>query len=134
MIVVVAKNNGPDPIPTGEATCQITLSNKHLTFPRNHDFRNIGDKQWSFLGAKRNAPGQVNLFFQNNAGEIPVNNEDVSGFSFEVQGKSVTKSPTAITVASSLSATAKSSDIDGSNQSASTELTVLPKRKYTKTK
>lgn len=131
-IVAILKNNGPDDIPVGEATCAVTVDLRFLRLPRKIGLSHIGTPQWAFLGRRRSAKDQVTLFFQNNWGEIPKNDITNQGFSFEIYGKSPTKDHNLplITLASSLSATATTSDTDGNNQSVSCFLTVLPKRKY----
>ena len=126
-IVVAMKNNGPSIIPVGEATVQITLSSVFLNLAIPFNFVDACG-QWTYLG---NVPGAGthNLFFQNNAGPIPVGGPFCS-FQFNVGGKAVTAAPSGITLASSLSAGATTSDVDGSNQAATTEInvsaTVLP--------
>ena len=62
-------------------------------------------------------------FFRNDGGPIPAGGKACS-FHFDVKGKAVTNGPVAITLASSLSATAKTADVNGNNQSVSTELNV----------
>lgn len=123
-IVVVMKNNGPDAIPKTEATCQITLSAVHLGRPGKFQFHG---KQWRLLGVitTLGKNGQHNIFMQNNAGPIPVDNEQVFGFSFKVKGKKAAPGPVHITLASSLSGTSISSDQDGNNQSVATEISVV---------
>lgn len=126
-IVVSMKNNGPNPIPATDATCQITMSSVYLDLAIPFDFTDACG-QWTFLGNVP-GPGTHNLFFQNNAGPIPVGGPFCS-FQFRVAGKAVTPAPSGITLASSLSGTATTSDVDGSNQAATTEInvtaTVLP--------
>jgi len=126
-IVVAMKNNGPSVIPVGEATAQVTLSSVFLKLAVPFNFTDACG-QWTYLG---NVPGvnTHNLFFQNNAGAIPVGGPFCS-FQFSVAGNNVTAAPSGITLASSLSAGATTSDVDGSNQAATTEInvtaTVLP--------
>jgi hypothetical protein len=126
-IVVAMKNNGPSVIPVGEATAQITLSSVFLNLAIPFNFVDACG-QWTYLG---NVPGAGthNLFFQNNAGPIPVGGPFCS-FQFNIAGRAVTAAPSGITLASSLSAGATTSDVDGSNQAATTEInvtaTVLP--------
>lgn len=124
-IVVAMKNNGPDVLPAGEGTCQITLSATHLRLGYNIGLRST---TWKLLGVDRKIKGQYNLFFETKT-DMGVNEED-TGFRFEAAGKTVGTSMA--TLASSLSATATSSDVDGQNQSVSCEIIVIPKRKYTK--
>ena len=123
-IVVSMRNNGPCAIPTGEGTVQVTLSSVYLDLggAAPHGFADACGPMWSFVTAISNAT-QHNLFFRNNAGPIPVGGIFCS-FSFNVVGKAGTPSPSAITLASSLSAAALSFDVDGSNQSASTVINV----------
>lgn len=126
-IVIEMRNNGPAVIPTGEATAQVTLSSVYLDIALPITF-NDPCGQWTYLG---NVPGAGthNLFFQNNAGPIPVGALGCS-FSINVGGKAVTTAPSGITLASSLAPTAASSDVNGTNQAASSEInitaTVLP--------
>jgi hypothetical protein len=127
-IVVAMKNNGPSAIPVGEATVQITLSSVYMQLAIPFNFVDACG-QWTYLG---NVPGAgtLNLFFQNNAGAIPPPPTGFCSFQFNVAGKAVTPGPSGITLASSLSAGATTSDVDGSNQAATTEInvtaTVLP--------
>ena len=122
-ILVTMKNNGPAAIPMGDATAQITLSSVYLDLGVPFNF--VGCGQWTYLG---NIPGAgtYNLFFQNNGGAIPAfpNPGNTCTFQFDVKGKAGTPAPSGITLASSLSATATSNDVDGSNQAATTEITV----------
>ena len=113
---LVMKNNGPEVLPAGEATCQITLNERSIAIPRKRIFQS---KFFSFLGAKR-TPGNINLFFKSNE-DMPVGEEDDLVFTVraEAAGQSFA------TVASSLSATSQSSDVDGANQSVSCELIII---------
>ena len=123
-IVVVMRNNGPCIIPTGEAQVQITFNDTYLqpAIPLNF-VDNCVPARWSFVTTV-NAAGQYNMFFRNNAGPIPVGGVFCS-FQFNVGGKGiVSPAPVNITLASTLTAAATSSDVDGSNQSASTQVTV----------
>lgn len=116
---LAVKNNGPDVIPAGEALVQITLSEKSITIPRK---RNFESQFFSFLGAKRTpgAGGNIDLFFQSNE-DIPVNEVDELIFAVKAGEPSVSHA----TAVSSLSATATSSDVNGTNQSASCELVIV---------
>ena len=120
-IVVSMKNNGPSVIPVGEATATVTLSSVYLNLAIPFGFADACG-QWSYLG---NVPGAgtFNLFFQNNAGPIPVGGAPCS-FQFRVAGKAVTPVPSGITLASSLSPGATTSDVNGTNQGATTEINV----------
>jgi len=120
-ITIAMKNHGTCPILTGEATAQVTLSAVYLDLGTPINFSN-NCKQWTYLGAVSNAK-QHNLFFRNDGGSIPAGGTTCS-FHFDVKGKAVTNAPVAITLASSLSATAKTADVNGNNQSVSTELYV----------
>ena len=120
-ITVVMKNNSACPIPVGEATAQITVSAVYFDLGNPINFRDICG-QWVYLGAISNAK-QHNLFFRNNGGTIPPAGKFCS-FHFDIKGKTVTPSAVAITLASSLSGDAKTADVNGSNQSTSTELYV----------
>jgi hypothetical protein len=119
-IEVVMKNNGPHSIPKGEATCQVTVNNKCLSVPYKTGFTS---HRWSLVAVKR-SKGHVNLFFKT-SGEMGIGS---TSFRFNVTGKAVGKSD--VTLASSLSGNATGSDIDGNNQSVSTEVIINPKRKY----
>ena len=127
-IVVSMRNNGPGVIPVGEATAQVTLSSVYLDIALPVTFSDAPCNQWSYLG---NVPGAGthNLFFQNNAGPIAIGALGCA-FRINVGGKAVTPAPSGITLASSLSPTAVTSDVNGTNQAASTEInvtaTVLP--------
>lgn len=126
-IFVVMKNNGPCPIPTGEAKVQITLSSVYFDLGTPFNFSEIcATGQYTFDGVISDA-SYHNLYFTNNGGPIPV--DQFCYFQFDLKGKLVTPSPSNITLISSLSATAASSDINGTNQGSSTQLnvtTVLP--------
>lgn len=121
-IVVVMKNNGPCPIPTSEAQVQVTFSSVFLApgAPINV-VDNCVPARWTLI-ANVPTPGLHNLFFRNTAGPIPVGGVDCS-FQFNITGLSNTAGTT-ITLASTLSASATTSDADGSNQSASTQIAV----------
>ena len=120
-IVVSMKNNGPGIIPIGEATASVTLSSVYLDLGTPLTFIDACS-QWVYLG---NVPGAgtFNLFFQNNAGAIPVGGAPCN-FRFNVKGKLATPAPSGITLSSSLAPGATTSDINGTNQSATTEISV----------
>jgi hypothetical protein len=123
-VMVAMKNNGPCTIPQGEATAQITLIGDYLDPGTPLNFIDICG-QWSYLGVI-SKDGQHNLFFQNNGGPIPAGGKFCS-FQFDVKGNAETpaNAPTAITLVSTLSATATTADLDGRNQSAGTELRIM---------
>lgn len=116
-IQVSMQNNGPDVLPAGEGTCQITLNNKLLSLPVNRGFKNLSGEVWKLVAVKR-TQGTVNLFFKTIA-DFPIGTAD---FQFNVTGKAYGTAD--ITLASSLSATATSSDPNGTNQSVSTQLII----------
>jgi len=120
-IIFTMQNNGPSAIPLGQATAQVTISSVYLDLGTPITFVDPCG-YWSYLG---NVPGAGthNLFFQNNAGAIPAGGS--CALQFNVKGKAGTPAPSGITLASSLSATATVSDNDGSNQAATSEITVL---------
>ena len=121
-IVVEMKNNGPSAIPIGEATATVTISSIYLDLGIPFNFVNSCG-QWSYLG---NVPGAGthNLFFQNNAGPIPVNGPACM-FQFNIGAKLLeTPIPSGITLASSLSPGATTSDMNGTNQGATSEINV----------
>ena len=120
-ITVAMKNHGSCTILTGEATAQVTLSAVYLDLGTPINFSD-NCKYWTYLGAVSNAK-QHNLFFRNDGGPLPPGTSACS-FHFDVKGRVVTTAPVAITLASSLSATAKTADVNGNNQSVSTELYV----------
>ncbi|MEO7984279.1 MAG: hypothetical protein ABI688_09370, partial [Bacteroidota bacterium] len=108
-VTVVMKNNSACPIPAGEATVQITLSAVYLDLGDPINFIDICG-QWAYLGAVSN--GKLhNLFFRNSSGAIPPNGKFCS-FHFDIKGKAVTSFPVAITLASSLSGTATTADVN----------------------
>lgn len=123
-VEVILKNNGPDSIPKADATCQITLPATYLGKPSR--FKSLLGKQWSLLGTitTLGKNGQHNMFFQNNAGPIPLDNSKTFGFTFFVKGKKATAGEISLTLASSLSGLAMSSDVNGTNQSVSAQLVV----------
>ena len=127
-IIITMKNNGPSIIPIGEAQVQITFSSIYLDVALPVTFTDGCGGRWSFLGDFPGA-GTHNLFFRNNAGVVPIGGA-LCSFQLNMGGKAVTPSPTVITLASSLAAGATTSDINGTNQSATTQInvtaTVLP--------
>ena len=120
-IVVAMKNNGPCVIPKGDATAQVTLIGEFLDPGTPVNFIDICG-QWSYLGVI-SKDGNHDLFFQNNAGAIPLGGQ-YCYFQFDVVGKADTKSATGITLVSTLGATSMMVDMNGRNQAASTELKV----------
>lgn len=120
-LTVVMKNNSDCPIPVEDATVQITFSAVHLELGNPVNFRDECG-QWTYLGAVSNAKLH-NLFFMNKGGAIPPGDKTCS-FHFDVKGKNASPNPVPVTLASSLAPEAKTGDINGSNQSAATELYV----------
>jgi hypothetical protein len=120
-IVVVMKNNGPCIIPKGDATAQVTLIGEFLEPGGPVNFIDICG-QWSYLGVI-SKDGHHDLFFQNNAGAIPLGGQ-YCYFQFDVIGKADTKPASGITLVSTLGATSMMVDMNGRNQAASTELKV----------
>lgn len=107
------KNNGPDVLPEDEATAQITISNKYLTVPTNK-YLNFQSDYWKIVKIKRSTKyGHVNIFLKNKE-ELPINVTD--NITLNLKGRS--QGSATVSVVSSLSGRAKSSDPDGSNQSA----------------
>ncbi len=123
-LVVVIRNNGPCPIPTGEAQIQVTFSSAYLSPGAPLNFvDNCAPGRWAFL-TNVPTPGLHNLFFRNNAGPIPAGGVNCS-FQFDIVGVASTPPGGAsVTLASTLTATATTADQDGSNQSASTFVNV----------
>ena len=120
-VVVSMKNNGPCPIPKGDATAQVTLIGEYLEPGAPVNFIDICG-QWSYLGVI-SKDGHHDLFFQNNAGAIPLGSQ-YCYFQFDVVGKADTKAATGITLVSTLGATSMMVDMNGRNQAASTELKI----------
>ena len=120
-ITVSMKNNSSCPIPMKDATAQITFSAVYLNIGTPVNFRD-DCKRWTYLGAVSNGK-QHNLFFRNDGSPIPPGGASCA-FHFDVKGKAVSAAPIPITLASSLSATAITADVNGNNQSAATELFV----------
>jgi len=123
-IEVAMRNQGSNLIPVGEATAQVTFSSVYLDFGLPALPVNFTDpcSRWVYLG---NVPGAGtnNLFFRNDAGALT--NNATCNFRFDVRGKiGVAGANNVITLASSLSPTATVNDVNGTNQSASAELTV----------
>ena len=113
------KNNGPGIIAKGEATCHITVDGKFLNKPAG--VKAIR-KAWTLDGPVITKDGRYEIYLTNKAGDISVNEPELQGVSFTVRGKKGGKG--FITVVSSLSGSAQSSDVDGSNQSVSTEIII----------
>jgi hypothetical protein len=123
-IQVSMRNAGPSAIPVGQATAQVTFSSVYLDFGLPALPVNFTDPcgNWTYLG---NVPGAGtnNLFFANNAGALAAS--QTCNLQFDVRGKvGVAGANNVITLASSLSPTATVNDVNGTNQSASAELTV----------
>ena len=118
-LVVDMKNNGPDTLLKGEGTCQITISSKDLILAIKPKFVS---KKWKLLGVKK-IKNQYNLFLETKADMMK--DEPDCGFYFNVKAKVAGTS--FATLASSLSVTSMSSDINGTNQSVRTEIVILPK-------
>lgn len=118
---VVMRNNGPCEIPKGEATAQITLNTEHVEVPSDIRFSDECG-HWTFL-TSTSSGNQKNLFFRNNGSALPVGGK-FCAFRFSVKAKTKSAGISTITLASSLSASAKSSDMNGNNQSAYTEINI----------
>ena len=123
-IQVSMRNNGPAPIPVGEATAQVTFSSVYQDFGLPALAVNFIDpcSNWTYLG---NVPGSGlnNLFFRNDAGALAAN--QTCNFQFDIRGKAgVAGTSNIFTLASSLSPTATVNDQNGTNQSADAQLTV----------
>ena len=118
-IEVVMRNNGPCTIPVGDATAQITISSDQLELAEPFGFKDECG-QWAFVTSSR-AGKSYNLFFKNTGASIPVGG-NMCAFRFSVKGKSDEPGTSRITLASSLSGTAQTSDMDGNNQSAYAEI------------
>jgi len=116
------RNNGPCVIAKGEATAQITLNTEHVEVPDNIRFSDECG-HWTFLTSTSNG-NLKNLFFRNNGSALPIGGK-FCAFRFNVKAKTNSAGISTITLASSLSATAKSSDMNGNNQSAYTEITIV---------
>ena len=122
-LVVVMKNNGPCILPTGEAQVQITFGDTYLQPATVLGVTNTCGGVWTHVGTT-NAAGQYNMFFRNTGGPLPVGGAGCE-FRFNIGGKGIASpGPVNITLASTLTAAATSSDVDGSNQSASTQVVV----------
>jgi hypothetical protein len=120
-IEVVMRNNGPCIIPVGDATLQITITANQVELAKPLGFKDECN-QWELL--MENMVGKnYNLFFKNTKAPIPTGGA-ICSFRFSVKGKSDLPGISRITLASSLSATARTSDMDGNNQSAYAEIAV----------
>lgn len=117
-VVTVMKNNGPDTIYAGEATCIITVNNKFLAIPKAFSFQ--GDS-WR-LAYKSRTKGLANFFFKTTEAIVP---GETTLFYFNVSGKTLGIGN--ITLGSSLSHDAKCGDVNGWNQSVSTEVLIIKK-------
>ena len=123
-IVAVLRNNGPCPIPTGEAQVTITFSSTYLSPGAPLNFTDgCVPARWTYL-TNVPTPGLHNLFFRNTLGPIPVGGASCA-FSFNVTGVTGTPSPTPVTLVSTLTATATTADVDGRNQSSGTFVNVV---------
>lgn len=117
-IVVNMKNNGPDPLPIGEARVHVTVNGRFVDTPTL--FAPIGGKWVCQLMKSENGLHEV---FVTNIKELPVNETGFPGFQFSV--KALSPGKVNITLVSSLSADATASDPNGTNQSVSTEFDVV---------
>lgn len=123
-LVVVMRNNGPCPIPIGEAQVQISFSSVYLDPGTPLNFVDqCAPGRWSYL-TNVPTPGLHNLFFRNDAGAIPVGGV-FCAFQFDIKGKAGAPGPVSVTLASTLTASATTADQDGSNQSASTFVDIV---------
>jgi hypothetical protein len=120
-IEVVMRNNGPCAIPVGDATAQITISADQIELAKPFGFKDECN-QWEFLTSNM-AGKNYNLFFKNTKAPIPAGGA-MCAFRFSVKGKSEANGTSRITLASSLSGSARTSDMDGNNQSAYAEIAV----------
>jgi len=125
-VVANITNNGPCPIPTGEANAQITLRSDYFNVVPN--FTSICAGQWTLLGiVTTGGPGgQHNLFFRNTLGPIP-SGGPFCGITIDITGAGITPPlmPGDITLFTSLnSMIATVFDANTTNQFANTQLGV----------
>lgn len=104
-------------IEKGGAKIHCTINGQYLSKPNT--FRSVGIK-WK-LEAIKTQNGNHELFAVN-AEPIPTGQLRFPGIKFSVRGKAIGVAD--ITLVSSLSADSQSSDVDGANQSARTQLIV----------
>jgi len=110
-IIAELKNNGPDILPAGEATAHVTVNGRFANKPNG-----FKSKGWKLDGIKT-VEGNYQLYFTS-IKDMGVNEK--SPFQFAVKGKKAGKID--ITLASTVMGQA--SDVNGTNQSVSTELIV----------
>ena len=125
---VTLGNNGPCPIPIGEANAQVTLSSVYfdLVGPTATFVSTCGI--WTLLGITTSGGlgGQHNLFFRNNGAPVPVGGA-FCGFTFVIRGANVTPPglPGDISLVSGLNAlTTTGFDANILNQFANSKLAV----------
>lgn len=123
-IEVVMRNNGPCVIPKGQATTQITINTEHLEVPANIGFKDECN-EWIFV-TSTSSGNLMNLFFRNNGADLPVGGK-FCAFRFTVTARAKSAGTSVITLASSLSATATTADMNGNNQSAYAEIEIAGK-------
>lgn len=116
-VTVIMANNGPDKIPTGEATCHLTAEKKYFDLPANIAFRHLDESLWKLKF--RETQSNHELYFVSKAPLKKVGGK-AQGFVISLKCKTVTPegNDAAITLVSSLSLDAQSSDNNGENQSA----------------
>lgn len=115
-VVVEMKNNGPGPISKGSAQVKVTVSWFSSYKPSQFNFY---DKSWKLDIVEK--VGDSYVIHTRNAKALPQSTSH-SKFKFSVKGRKPGKID--LTVASTLSRDTMDSDIDGSNQSATTEIIV----------
>lgn len=111
------RNNGPDPVLRGECKLHATINGRFVNKPTN--FRSVGTKFKLEIIKKE---GDNYELFAVNTAAMPVNEPGFPGVKFSVKGKA--KGIVDILINGMLSATSQSSETDGNNNDARTELIV----------
>lgn len=123
-LVIEMKNNGPCVIPMGEASFTVTFPDTYIQPGVPLNVTNVcGPNRWQLFNQTQ-AGGFYSLIFRNSGEVIPVGGV-ACPISFDIRGKGiVTTKPISISLSSSLTALAKTGDLNVLNQSISLKLNV----------
>lgn len=119
-IELVMKNNGPDVLPAKEATAHITINNNYLVVP-TPKYLNFRGDGWKLDKIKRSYKyGYADVFISSKE-DIPPGKSCFIRLTVRAKAEG----QMSVSVVSSLSGKAKSSDPDGSNQSTHMDLIII---------
>ena len=119
-LVIEMKNNGPCPIPVGEARFTVTFPDTHIQPAVPLNVTNAcGPNRWQLFNQTQ-AGGFYSLTFRNDGGAIPVGGA-ACPMSFNIGGKGLfSAAPIPITLSSGLTPLSTVADVNGFNQNLST--------------